>query len=72
MNSKAEAPPSLVSVKLHQPIEECPPLINGFHADALVQTVDVSRVRILEEAVDPVRRDAGGVQELGVRCEGQE
>jgi hypothetical protein len=50
--------PSLVSVKLHQPVEKRPPVINRLHTDTLVQPVDVSAIRVLEETGDPTLRRA--------------
>src|SRR5437868_4089115 len=29
-------------VNLDQPVEECPPVVNGLHADTLVQAVNIS------------------------------
>src|ERR1700690_3674735 len=60
----------LIRVDLYQPVQERPPLIDGFHPDALIQTMRVSSIRVIEGSVDAIGRDAGGVQELSIRGTG--
>src|SRR6185369_3907531 len=53
-------------VKLHYAIEVLVSLVEGAHADALVQAVDAAAVRVPEHAVQSVGRDAGVVGEAPV------
>jgi hypothetical protein len=44
----------MIRVKLDQPIEKGPPLIDVLHPVALVQTVEIASIGILEQAIDPI------------------
>src|SRR2546423_14581670 len=53
-------------VKLHQPVKELVAFVERAHADALVETVHRSAVRIAEHAVHTVGRNAGVDSEAAV------
>src|ERR1041384_4838498 len=53
-------------VQLHQPVEEFVTFVERAHADALVETVHASAVRIAEHAAHPVGRNASVDSEAAV------
>src|ERR1700742_2069170 len=57
---------SLLRIDFHQPIEKCPSFIHRLNPHAFVQSMNVATVRIAENSIDSVGRNARWIHELRI------